>query len=265
MAVGLAFVLMTEASAMSLSDLQKEISNHWPAISATELRDNEDGPLSFQWDDATVFLQMIKAPFPWSDLEGPCATSILWPKAKDELEDHKAHCLVTIMGELSPMEMSARLTQATAIALAACPNSVGVYWGNSTMVISKPMFRDFAIDVLPQETPYLLWVDFRVGAGNPSGTSGFTTGMEALGHMEFEAENVPESVSDVRDRLHNLVSYLLEQGPVINDGDTIGRDENEKIRVCYEASIYGNKNMVMRLRYEVPAAKAASKPGWKFW
>ena len=73
--------------------------------------------------------------------------------------------------------------------------------------------------------------------------------MVALGHMEFEAEDVPESPGDLRDRFFGLANYVLENGPVIRDGDTIGEDARERIRVVYSQSAFGHEGQVMRLEY----------------
>jgi hypothetical protein len=106
---------------------------------------------------------------------------------------------------------------------------------------------------LPGAPPIYIWVDFRVGMGE-SGASGFTVGMTALGHMELEAENVPETPVGLRERFFGLANYLMERGPVIQDGDTIGEDANERIRVIYADSAFGHEGAVMRLHY-------GAKPG----
>ncbi len=90
---------------------------------------------------------------------------------------------------------------------------------------------------------------------------GFTTGMQSLGHMEFETQDSPEPPNELRERFHGLAIYVLENGPVIRDGDTIGEDANEKIQVVYADSAFGHEAKVMRLVY-TPQQK---KPWWQFW
>ena len=74
--------------------------------------------------------------------------------------------------------------------------------------------------------------------------------MQALGYAEFEAVSVREAVSDLRERFYSLAYYLLDHGPVIKDGDTVGQDQDEKIRVKLVESSFGQKGKVMRLVYE---------------
>jgi hypothetical protein len=82
--------------------------------------------------------------------------------------------------------------------------------------------------------------------------------MSALGHMEFETESSNEQPGELRERFFGLCNYVLENGPVIRDGDTIGEDANERIRVVYAKSAFGQEGQVMRLEYDA----IAKKKGW---
>ncbi|MGL4422718.1 MAG: DUF4261 domain-containing protein, partial [Gemmataceae bacterium] len=140
-------------------------------------------------------------------------------------------------------------TKVCAAILATCPQAPGIFWSNASLVVSSPVFQDFTQKILPEGPPVYIWVDLRVGRNASGTTSGFTTGMAALGHMEFETEESPEAPGDLRERFFGLANYLLEHGPVINDGDTIGEDANERIRVVYSPSAFGQEGKVMRLEY----------------
>jgi Domain of unknown function (DUF4261) len=72
---------------------------------------------------------------------------------------------------------------------------------------------------------------------------------------------LPSPPGELRERFHGLANYVLENGPVIRDGDTIGEDANEKIQVVYADSAFGHEGKVMRLVY-TPQQK---KPWWRFW
>jgi hypothetical protein len=246
----------------SVSDIQNALSTNWPDLPPMEDINDEGNTLAFKLGDADVILGKMPAPIPWSELEGPCATSILWPQAADEVKQHNLHWIVTVSGEFVPLELSTLLTQATAAVLIACPSAIGVYWGNATLLIPKDMFIDFSKEVLPEGPPLHIWIDFRVGKDSEKSSSGFTTGLAALGHKEFEAQGVPEPPGELRERFLALTGYVIENGPVINDKDTIGESADEKIRVVYAKSSFGQEGNVMRLEYETPSAQS---PWWKLW
>ena len=255
MSIAISMVAFSDDPNLSISDIQKYLAMKWPNLASSSDTDEKGNTISFRLGAADVIFGKMPVPIPWSDLEGPCSTSVLWPNATDVLKQHKNHVIVTVRGELSPMALSKLLTQATASVMATSPSALGVYWYNATLVISKDLFIDFAVEILPQGTPLHIWVDLRVGTDSNNSTSGFTTGMVALGHMDFEAKNIPELPSELRERFLALAHYVVENGPVIKDGDTVGEDANEQIRVVYSKSEFGHHGKVMRLVYEQESTK----------
>ena len=257
----LAMIALGDQPQISGAAIVRDLAATWPALPPATEPDQSDASLTFSVGETLVALGLMPAPIPWGDLEGPCATSWLWPKAEAELRKHKQHLIVFLAQDDDPIEASKLLTQVIASVLATCPQAIGVYWGNATLVIPKELFRDFAVEMLPDVLPLPIWVDFRVGPGDDDKMAGFTTGMQALGHKEIETLNSPESPGDLRERLMDLCGYLLQNGPVIKDGHTIGHDANEKIRVVFSPSAFGHEGQVMRLDYGV----AEKKPWWKVW
>ncbi len=109
---------------------------------------------------------------------------------------------------------------------------------------------------MPESLPVHIWVDCQVGLDNNGKNIGYTVGMAALGHLDIEAVNVPESLEDLRDRLYLIVSYILENGPIIKDGDTIGKDSLERVHVIYRKSVLSrDRGKVMCLEYSLPRNK----------
>ena len=209
----------------------------------------KEGFLSFQAGDQIAIVAPMGGPIPWGDLEGPCQSSILWPDAATVLRDHADHLIVTVMGPTAIIERCALLTRVIASVLATSPPALGVFWSPARLLIPAPVFGDFAVEVLPDGPPLDIWVDFRVGTTSPGKSSGFTTGLAALGLMEIEAEGASDTPTDLRARFISLANYLLENGPVVNNGDTIGEDAHERIQVIHAPSSFGHDGPVMRLDY----------------
>ncbi|MCC9608476.1 DUF4261 domain-containing protein [Blastopirellula sp. JC732] len=262
MALAISMVLFPDQPQLSIEAIQQELATRWPELPAASDVTGEDNTYIFDLGEAQVIVALMPAPFPWSDLEGPCATSILWKDAAEQLKTHQTHAIVSLNAELDPIPHSTMLTKVVTAVLAASPSSLGVYWGNATLIVPKAIFLDFATEVMSDGPPLHIWVDFRVGAESSNTSSGFTCGMAALGHMELEANGATEPPRELYDRLMSLAGYVLENGPVIRDGDTVGQDANEKIRVIYGKSNFGHEGKVMRLVYE---SGASEKPWWKFW
>lgn len=260
MSISISMVALDQGAKISSSAIRADLTSTWPSLPAPTNAEMKDDILAFRLGPADVFVALMPAPIPWSDLEGPCSTSWLWPDAATELRRHRAHALVTLSADCEPIERLTMLTQVTASLVATCEATVGVYWCDARLVMSPSMFREFAARMLPEGYPLYVWVDFRVGRNEEGKTSGFTTGMTALGHMELETLNSPEPPGELKERFFGLAYYLLENGPVIQDGDTIGEDANERIKVIYSKSAFGHKDRVMRLDYEAVARK---KSWWR--
>ena len=250
MAVSICMVPLATDVDLALAEIASHLAQAWSSLPEIDVPVDSSGTASFTIGLANVILGKMSSGIPWSELEGPCSTATLWPNAADELREHAAHVIVTVSAELDEVAMSTLLTQVTASLLAVCVDSLGVYWGNAAKLIRKDIFVDFATQVLPSGPPMYLWMDCRVGIDSSSAASGFTTGMKALGHMELEARQVPESPEELVDRMMSVGRFLIENGPVIKDGDTIGQDAGEKIRVVYSESLFGHQNQVMRLIHD---------------
>jgi hypothetical protein len=258
----MAMIALGPSAGLSPAAIQDELARQWPALPRAEAVEAKESTFALRIGSQDVVAGHMPAPIPWSDLEGPCATSWLWKEAATVLRPHATHLIVTVLGEEGPLDRMRLLTQVTAAVLATCPDALGVFWTHAALVIQPALFRDFATEFLPDGLPLLLWVDFRIGTA-PSGQSfGFTNGMASLGQMEIETLESPEAPGALRERFHALAGYVLENGPVIRDGDTIGEDAHERIQVVHADSAFGHKDKVMRLEYTPVGRK---KPWWRPW
>jgi hypothetical protein len=258
LSVSIAFIPLAPKAKLSSAAIRADFVEKWPGLATPEPVKAEKDQMAFRVGDSDVIIAFMRAPIPWSDLEGPCRTSWLWKDAETALRNHAGHLIVTVLSPDGPVEQSRLLTQVCASVLATCEQAPGVFWSNATLLVPSNVFQDFARDILPHGPPLDIWVDFRVGPSGKGKSSGFTTGMAALGLMEFETESASEPPGELRERFMGLANYLLENGPVIKDGDTIGEDANERIRVVYAKSAFGHEGRVMRLEY----ISAGTRKGW---
>lgn len=190
----------------------------------------------------------MPGPIPWGDLEGPCATSLFWENAETEVKNHRFHIVLTIFpDELSDIAAALILTQSTR-AFLKTTDSIGVYWGAGTLVQKGEHFIELSEDIGPDNLPLYLWIDFRVNRVSERGYSFFTTGMSQFGLMEIEIDKTVWSPNEIREFMYNISHYLIENGPVINDGDTIGGDENERIVVQFGDSMWEKDERVYKIK-----------------
>jgi tetratricopeptide (TPR) repeat protein len=221
----------------------------------------KNATLFFQMAGQLVALAFMPAPYPWSDLEGWCATSWSWPDHTPalSLKQHRTHLLITMIGGNSdPIGRRLMLTQLTALA-AQQEGVVGVCWPEATLVLYPPVFVSLAkTHTLPKLPPIVLWVDFRVFRNADESSSLFTTGLKDLTGLELEIPNIHVEMSQLRNAALNIVYFLLRAGERLKDGDKMGAIEQQELRLRHLPSLFGHPGTVLRL--EVLGEAGASTP-----
>lgn len=96
MAIGIAMVMVSNHAPLSVVELQRDFAARWPDLPRPIDGIEGDAALSFKVGSADVVVGTMPVPIPWSDLEGPCRTSILWRAAAEDLKEHEAHHIVTV-------------------------------------------------------------------------------------------------------------------------------------------------------------------------
>jgi hypothetical protein len=214
---------------------------------------SSDGIVQFTLEGrANIFLTPIPLPIPWVDLEGPCAaasTEVLqrWPEATEVMRAHKEHVLV-VLSDAPPKIIGQRIGLTHVVsAVLSTTDAAGVYWGEGPIVHEPKVFIEEAKAASLESIPYGLWVDLCVTRGSkPDTITVFTQGLRALGHREIEVVDSCLPPLDVIAKIEMLVDYLLDQGPIIGDGQTFGATDEERILVRFAASILPRDD-VMRL------------------
>lgn len=205
--------------------------------------------LIFQIGHDRYTISLMPAAIPWLELEGPCALAWYWPKATISMQSHTAHLIITSETQELPNDALSRvmdLTKLTASA-AAVSDSVGVYWDAGGVVQEAQEFVFSAEEMSRDDLPLNLWIDFRIEDAPGERFRLFTTGMRPFGHREIEVRPAKVNPDEILSTAFNVASYLLINGPVIKDGDTIGATDDERMLVQYGPSMF-EREQVMILR-----------------
>jgi hypothetical protein len=244
----LSAVLLERESFTTDSFLKQMAKTRVRGKTVSGIEPEKEGVFSFQVGDEFFAFLHVSAPYP-DDLEGPIATSWLWPREPtiENVKQHRSFLQVTMTGGAEdPVRRRLTLTAVTAIA-AKQPGVMAVYWQDASLVIFPPAFVATAEEITPQSPPLYLWVDLRAFR-NEDGTTGlFTIGLAALGHMEIEIPRIKMEIGELREWLVEIMRYLLENGPVLMDGQTIGMSAEQQIRIRHCPSIFGHPGQVIRL------------------
>jgi hypothetical protein len=254
------------------SSLRSQLLADWPDLDAEQLTfddsdaddSGEGDPVVLSYGDALIALMPIDA-VAGDDTAELAAHSRLWPS--ERTLEYTAHTIVTVMhpgddddGENGDaLADCVLLTKVVASSVVLARTVEAVYWGAASHVVVPELLVDLAKEILPDPIP-LLWVAINVGATPTGEMAGFTRGLQALGLMDIEIPQTSEDAPAVFDRLTNLVGYMIDNGPVIGDGDTVGHNAEEKIEVVHADSAFDDGRRVLQLRYS-----AAQKAKARWW
>lgn len=198
-------------------------------------------------DDAAVAL--VPSPIPWSGLEGPCATAWWWPEATEKMRHHNSHVLVALVGSADDLiRRPITLTQLTA-SVAAHVDAAGVCWGKGRLVHDPHAFIEQAKDIAIDQLPLHLWIDFRVEPDEEGTHRLFTTGMTEFRQMEIEIPPTTKPPAEIFDFAYSVASHLITSRLTIEDGQTLGRSETEKVQATHAPSMVDPTIEVLRLSF----------------
>jgi len=231
--------------------------NKWLKTTETnpisELKVDKEGALtvSFQFDGHPFVAGLIDQPIPAKDLDYACKNSFFWPEAAEALSHHSSHLIVTALGDYDkPWQRAMRLSQV----MAACIDSfdsIGVYWGHASVVHAPSFFLQGMREAEPNvnRLPVELWTGFLRTERDDKSVDMYTDGLDVFGCMEFEIVQSKLPMPELFEMLISMSRYVIFNGNVIGDGDTVGSNANEKIVTHFSKSAIGRKTEVIRLAY----------------
>jgi hypothetical protein len=200
------------------------------------------GPLLLPMRSATVAVMLVDAPLPLPAISDDQARFLGWSSWRIESLTWRRHAIVTALSNATSLPEARALAEEVifvAAALAEKSGARGVEWVPSVLFYPAAEFVRRALSrPLPPELLFRLdWRGYLPPAGPGLGAT--TRGLRSFGLPEFDCPPTGEKPDRIYHRLMNLSSYLLANGMVLNDGDTIGFDEQRQARIRHSPDTGG--------------------------
>jgi hypothetical protein len=243
----LSFVLLAEPQLPAAADYRAMLEARLKGRLKIDGMEAEDGKvILFRLRGGTAMVGLIEAPLPAGELDGLCRSAWYWKDACAAVARHHAHALVATAGvDLDPLDTA--LLQTDLVAALMGDNAIASYWGASLQ--SPQDVRNQSSSASREAPPVWLWVNFRLSGGNQPGWSLSTQGLDAFGLMEIETRDAKRPGYDVFSLLLGTAAYLIQKGPVILDGETIGDSPALNIRVRHGPSYWRSGVKVYRVEF----------------
>lgn len=222
------------------------------AVTKAESNSPDDKTAAYTIAGATTAIGMMDRPIPNGDIDYACMNSFMWPDAAEAFHEQTCHVIVIVFprkGE-SLAEQGIRLSRSIA-AVTETYEAVGVYWGHGSIVHKPELFREMLQDANSDmhSLPIPLWIGFLRSPGENGGMDVYTSGLSAFDVMECEVIGSHQDPREILSFLSGLSAYLISKGNVIEDGNTVGGDENERIVARHARSAIGREGTVLRIEY----------------
>lgn len=244
-------------------------------IGEAPMRIEEHGPV----DDAhgtgfiisvngmAVVVLFMAVPLPEDAWQEAAAASLTWRDAAETLRRTRAHVVLSLLE--NPPEHPHALNGAVAVTLLAAAiarrlSVAAIVFTESHAIAPGDALGDIATSVAEQgQMPVMLWTRLaflrgpEAADGRPT-VGALTVGLAAFIGREIELEPAPLEPSGVAERLLGLCQYLIVNGPIIGDGETVGLTEAETIRVRWadQGTRPGVPVLLMRLEMADPTLAA---------
>jgi Domain of unknown function (DUF4261) len=213
--------------------------------------DEEKGMVSISHDGEFVgILAHMPAPVPEGEAAHNADANFLWPNGKEEAEKHQSHVIVTNMGaeEQSPVDSAISVSKLALVALKLF-DGLGVYWGNANVSNSREVFEDFCENISQEQLPVPVWLRFQPIQTGDDQVGIYTLGMQQFGLMDIEIDDSPMDLEDLFFFVVGIAQYLIDNGPVIEDGNTVGGSEDERIVVRHRPSMIDEERLVYKMLF----------------
>lgn len=154
-----------------------------------------------------------------------------WPETREVVALTKAHALTVLLGNVDKTPPKERILvelQLAAAALDVLKTATAVVWPDANAMWKPDDFRR-DLEQAKGEIPITLTVAVKIGEdtehvrsdGTPKWFA-MTEGLNALGIMEVEWRAFDSDVSNLAPWLLGIAQYLVTNGPIVGDGDSMG-------------------------------------------
>ena len=228
------FVLFKEP-VFNSEEFEKSFSEEWGItlcegeeyMNENSDKDSDVDSRVYGVDSMLLVLGYMGFPVPDGEAEANAQFNYMWPDAVTVTQTHKAHMLVTIMGEGSIEEKGKLYTKAITT-LCRLENTLGVY---ANEVVHEPkMFVAMSEIMKDGSLPIFNLVWFGLGRSE-DGVSAYTCGLNCFGKDEIEIINSSKQPSELRDMLINIADYVISQDVYLHDGETIGLTADQRLKI----------------------------------
>ena len=241
------FVLLSKPEPPDAAVISRAFASLTENSRTLQRREGNEAVLLFDLDDDDdAMVALMPMPVPNREADEAAAFSISSFGTGWTLPAHEAHLVVTLQSSTSPLDSLLTFTSLVAAVTEASP-AVGVYCGNAGATHDPKFFIDVARED-SAESGIMVWNGVSAAKEADGRTSLLSLGMKQLDLPDLWL--IAPSEMEPLVLFFNLLSYVVDRGEPIPDGDTIGPTEEQRIPVRYVPSPVDPTTQVWRVEID---------------
>jgi hypothetical protein len=236
-----AFVLLDAPTELSPSRISDALAARHPDVPIV-IPPRDDGGSTkatlLNISGSIVVLMQFDAPLPDGWQGAASRAMIHWPEAEAVFARHRAHIIVSIMGESENRLWIARVVTAVVGALVASHAKCSAVLWDLTVANSSQVFAELSRSAFAPypDFPSALWVSTNPFQDPDSLIVVLTIGLSNFIGREIELEAQASQLEALLTTARGVATYLLQDGVELREGETIGASATERIPVRFMES-----------------------------
>nr|WP_317357738.1 DUF4261 domain-containing protein [uncultured Tyzzerella sp.] len=191
---------------------------------------NKEDILTFYVGNTLVTVSLMPAPIPNKEAEKNAPYNFMWKDALKQVEKHKAHLLVAVLGNTTIIEKSIIFVKVLST-ICKSENTLAIYLNSITY---EPSFYFKCADMInSEEFPIYNLVWFGLYKNNDNINCSYTIGMNNFNKDEIEVLGGNIEFRKIQDFTMNVANYVITQNITLKEGETIGFTEKQKCKISY--------------------------------
>ena len=224
----------------NIDAILRRLRNHWGIPIRDEEIDTsapEKKTCTFSVAGHIVAMSLMPCRLPEGEIDSLFPVSLYWDNAEIETAAHQSHVIVFVNSEAgATMERYSLFTKVIESILAET-NSLGVYQGHQTLLISRENYLEMAQALLTDGLPLFLWVF--IGRGqSPKGNFLYTCGLSGFGKKEMEIIDSKKDAGELYDFLANICLYVVSSDVTLQEGETLGYTKNADAKISISQGVF---------------------------
>lgn len=224
----LGMVLLEKSDAIQLDKVISDLRDQWNLeIQDPAIDDNSAG---FNIKGYTIAIAEVPAAIPGDEIGIAADYNYFWKNGREESVKHKGHVIITLMNPGKNAITENLLFNKVVASVLTNSESLGVYIGARTLLISKDFYLANSEMMSAENLPLFNWIYFGLRQENGK-QSVYTYGLADFGKTEIEILDSKESFEDLTDLIFNITHYIIASDITLKDGETIGMSATQKLKI----------------------------------